>query len=254
MLKKLLKYDLKNIYKVLVVFYILVIFFAIFTRFMLYKDIAIIKIFGQVCSGITISMIISIIINNIMRLWARFYNNFYKDEAYLTHTLPISKKILFLSKFLTSVITILGSILVIILSLFIAYYTKDNYNLLLNMVSFKTLILVIILFILEMVLLVLSGYFGILIGQSKNEKKMFKTVLYGFISYIVNQILFILVIFIVGVINKDVAVIFESNINNFTIINNLLSDSSKLEEMSNNAKSISKPNSTNDICKILLNN
>lgn len=223
MLKKLLKYDLKNIYKVLVVFYILVIFFAIFTRFMLYKDIAIIKIFGQVCSGITISMIISIIINNIMRLWARFYNNFYKDEAYLTHTLPISKKILFLSKFLTSVITILGSILVIILSLFIAYYTKDNYNLLLNMVSFKTLILVIILFILEMVLLVLSGYFGILIGQSKNEKKMFKTVLYGFISYIVNQILFILVIFIVGVINKDVAVIFESNINNFTIINNLLS-------------------------------
>ena len=74
-----------------------------------------------------------------------------------------------------------------------------------------------------MVLLVLSGYFGILIGQSKNEKKMFKTVLYGFISYIVNQILFILVIFIVGVINKDVAVIFESNINNFTIINNLLS-------------------------------
>lgn len=223
MLKKLLKYDLKNIYKVLVVFYILVIFFAIFTRFMLYKDIAIIKIFGQVCSGITISMIISIIINNIMRLWARFYNNFYKDEAYLTHTLPISKKILFLSKFLTSVITILGSILVIILSLFIAYYTKDNYNLLLNMVSFKTLILVIILFILEMVLLVLSGYFGILIGQSKNEKKMFKTVLYGFISYIVNQILFILVIFVVGVINKDVAVIFESNINNFTIINNLLS-------------------------------
>ena len=213
MLKKLLKY------KVLVVFYILVIFFAIFTRFMLYKDIAIIKIFGQVCSGITISMIISIIINNIMRLWARFYNNFYKDEAYLTHTLPISKKILFLSKFLTSVITIL----VIILSLFIAYYTKDNYNLLLNMVSFKTLILVIILFILEMVLLVLSGYFGILIGQSKNEKKMFKTVLYGFISYIVNQILFILVIFVVGVINKDVAVIFESNINNFTIINNLLS-------------------------------
>lgn len=223
MLKKLLKYDLKYIYKVLVVFYILVIFFAIFTRFMLYKDIAIIKIFGQVCSGITISMIISIIINNIMRLWARFYNNFYKDEAYLTHTLPISKKILFLSKFLTSVITILSSILVIILSLFIAYYTKDNYNLLLNMVSFKTLILVIILFILEMVLLVLSGYLGILIGQSKNEKKMFKTVLYGFISYIVNQILFILVIFIVGVINKDVAVIFESNINNFTIINNLLS-------------------------------
>lgn len=224
MLNKLLKYDLKYMIGNMGVFYILSIIFAVLTRIFFSLDGGvIIEVIGQICVGVMFSMVASIMINTIMRSFVRFRDSIYKDEAYLTHTLPISKKILFLSKFLTSVITILGSILVIILSLFIAYYTKDNYNLLLNMVSFKTLILVIILFILEMVLLVLSGYFGILIGQSKNEKKMFKTVLYGFISYIVNQILFILVIFIVGVINKDVAVIFESNINNFTIINNLLS-------------------------------
>ena len=65
MLKKLLKYDLKYVYKVLIVFYVLSIFFAILTRCTLYtKDIAIIKIIGQVCSGITVSMIINIIINN----------------------------------------------------------------------------------------------------------------------------------------------------------------------------------------------
>ena len=33
MLKKLLKYDLKNVYKVLVIFYILTIVFALITRF-----------------------------------------------------------------------------------------------------------------------------------------------------------------------------------------------------------------------------
>lgn len=36
------------------------------------------------------------------------------------------------------------------------------------------------------------------------------------------------------------------------IVTNLLANSQKLDEMSKNAKSISKPNATNDICKILL--
>ena len=55
-------------------------------------------------------------------------------------------------------------------------------------------------------------------------------------------------------VNHNTAIWLKKDDNVEEIINNLLSDTSKLEEMSNNAKSISKPNSTNDICKILLNN
>ena len=55
-------------------------------------------------------------------------------------------------------------------------------------------------------------------------------------------------------VNHNTAIWLKKDDNVEEIINNLLSDSSKLEEMSNNARSISKPNSTNDICKILLNN
>ena len=55
-------------------------------------------------------------------------------------------------------------------------------------------------------------------------------------------------------VNHNAAIWLKKDDNVDEIINNLLSDSSKLEEMSNNAKSISKPNSTNDICKILLGN
>lgn len=55
-------------------------------------------------------------------------------------------------------------------------------------------------------------------------------------------------------VNHNTAIWLKKDDNVEKIINNLLSDSSKLEEMSNNAKLISKPNSTNDICKILLNN
>ena len=39
-----------------------------------------------------------------------------------------------------------------------------------------------------------------------------------------------------------------------SIVNNLLSDSKKLDEMKKNAKLIAKPNSTYNICKILFNN
>ena len=56
-------------------------------------------------SGTAISMMFSIVINNLMRLWVRFKNNFYGDESYLTHTLPIDKKTLYLSKTFLSVQT-----------------------------------------------------------------------------------------------------------------------------------------------------
>lgn len=93
MLKKLLKYDLKWVFKVVIVFYLLALFFAVLTRlFFGINNSFMMNIVAQICSGTTISMIVSIIINNIMRLWVRFKNNFYGDESYLTHTLPVEKK------------------------------------------------------------------------------------------------------------------------------------------------------------------
>ena len=61
-----------------------------------------------------------------MRCWARFTKNIYGDESYLTHTLPIEKKTIFISKYLTSIITMLASTAVILIVLFIAYYSKEN--------------------------------------------------------------------------------------------------------------------------------
>ena len=62
MLKKLLKYDLKNIYKFLIIFYSLAIFFSVLTRiFLNIEDSFIMNIIGQICSGVTISMMINIL-------------------------------------------------------------------------------------------------------------------------------------------------------------------------------------------------
>ena len=97
MLKKLLKYDLKSINIVLIVFYGLSIFFSILTRiFLSIENSFIFNVIGQICNGTMIAMMFNIIINNLIRLWVRFKQNFYGDESYLTHTLPVEKKTLYL--------------------------------------------------------------------------------------------------------------------------------------------------------------
>ena len=47
-----------------------------------------------------------ILINNLMRTWVRFRHNLYGDESYLTHTLPVERKTIYLSKFITSIILV----------------------------------------------------------------------------------------------------------------------------------------------------
>ncbi|MBE6148480.1 MAG: hypothetical protein E7167_03190 [Firmicutes bacterium] len=219
MLKKLLKYDIENINKVLIVFYGLSIFFAVLTRLFLSVDNSyIIKIIGQICSGTTIAMIFNVLINNVMRLWVRFRNNFYGDESYLTHTLPINKKTLYLSKILTTVITLFVSALVIVVTLFIAYYSKANIEMVKNLllplatVYESTVVSLILAFIfvcfLETMNILLSGYVGIVLGHKKNNNKIAFSILLGFGTYILTQIFTILVVFIVALFNKDLMNLF----------------------------------------------
>ena len=133
MLSKLIKYDIKSMLKFISVFYILGIFFAILTRiFFSFDNSLMLRIIGEITSGAAISMMISILINNLMRSWVRFKNTLYDDESYLTHTLPIDKKTIYLSKAITSFLVMLISFVFIAIILFIAYYSKANIETLKN--------------------------------------------------------------------------------------------------------------------------
>ena len=219
MLKKLIKYDLQNIFKVLIIFYILSIFFGILTRlFLSTTNSFLMNIIGQICSGVTISMFFNIIINNLMRLWVRFKNNFYGDESYLTHTLPINKKTLFLSKIISAITTLFTSILVIAVTLFVAYYSKENLGIIKNLllplatVYESTVITIILSFIfvvfLEIMNMLQSGYAGIILGHRKNTNKISYSVLFGFSAYLLTQIFTIFIVFIVAIFNKDLMNLF----------------------------------------------
>lgn len=222
MLKKLLKYDLKRVYKNLIIFYSLSIFFSILTRiFLNIPNSTMMLIIGKICSGVTISMFFNIIINNLLRLWVTFTSNLYGDESYLTHTLPVTKNELYLSKFLTALLSVLTSTLVISLSIFIAYYSKENIEILKTYLttianiydsSITSIIIVTIaLLFLELTTGIQAGYSGIIVGHIKNNNKVVFSIVYGFIIYIITQLLLLLIIYLVALFNPDIMSIFTTN-------------------------------------------
>ena len=223
MLNKLLKYDLKYMIQNMSVFYILTIFFAITTRILFSLDqTIIINILGQISVGCMFSMLVNILINTMMRSWVRFRDSIYKDEAYLTHTLPVSKNDIYNSKFIQTLIFFIVGFLVILLSLFIAYYTKDRWIMLKDLIStittgleFNTILFVIsfiVIVFLEIFNAIQCGFLGIILGYQKNNNKVGLSVLFGFISYLLSQSIVLLLMFIFGLFNSSIMNLFTSNI------------------------------------------
>lgn len=209
MLNKLLKYDLKWVYKPLTVFYLLLLIFSILVRIVeSFESTLILLIIDKICCAVVITMIISIIINCFMRNWARFIKNIYKDESYLTHTLPVSKNNIFLSKTLTSIITLLVSMIVIVICLAICTLNNDTWILLKETLEssaiyfdssvFSLILTMITTIFFELLFIMLTGTLGIIIGHKSNNLKIVKSVLYGFIIYTLLSILSVGILYIFG--------------------------------------------------------
>ena len=215
MLGKLLKYDLKWVYKVVVVFYILsFVFSAIGRGLSLIENSIIFNVITQIAFGIAISMMVSSLVNCLMRLWARFIKNIYKDESYLTHTLPVEKKTIYASKVISAIICIFTTVLVIITCLFICYYSEANIQTLKSMLELtastynttvlKLLLLISIILFLEIMFIVLIGYVGIILGYKANQNKMARTLIISFGLYLLTQVITIVIIFVFGLFNSNI--------------------------------------------------
>ena len=223
MLNKLLKYDLKYMIKNMSIFYILAIFFSIVTRILFsLKQTLIVNIIGQITVGCMFSMVASILINVMMRSWVRFRDSIYKDEAYLTHTLPVTKNDIYNSKFIQTLIFFVFSFAIAILSLFIAYYTKERWLMLKGLVAsittglnFNTTLFVtgaIAVVFLEIFNAIQCGFLGLILGHRKNNNKVAFSVLFGFIAYLVAQSLVLLSVYIIGLFDSSVMDLFKNTV------------------------------------------
>ena len=215
MLGKLLKYDFKWIYKLIIIFYILAIIFSVIGRaFSTIENSLVFEIVSQIAFGTAISMMVSGLINTLMRSWVRFHRNVYKDESYLTHTLPVKKQEIFASKVITGAVAIFTSMVVIIACLFICYYSEANMQALkgllelaastYNTTVLNLLALVAIVIFLEIVYALLIGYVGIIIGHKSNKNRMGRSITIGIILYFVFQGATLGLIAIYGLFNPEV--------------------------------------------------
>ncbi len=221
MLNKLLKYDLKYMIKNMSVFYILALFFAITTRILYSLDQSVIvNIIGKISNGCFIAMLANIIINVMMRSWVRFRDSIYKDESYLTHTLPVTKNNIYNSKFIQTLIFFVFSFAFVIVCLFITYFTKDRWELLklsidkittgLDMNTWFFVIGMLLVVFLEFFNAIQCGFLGMILGHRRNNGKIGYSVIFGFLAYLISQSIILLLVFMVGVFDSGIMSLFKN--------------------------------------------
>lgn len=226
MLGKLLKYDLKWSIKLICIFLGLGFAFSVTGRLLdfvfnsLFFDIVV-----KICYGTSIALTINGLANSIIRSWVRFITNLYKDESYLTNTLPVKRSTHFLSKNLNSLICIVISMVALVVNVFIMYYSKEMIELIktylltitttLDMSVAEFIILLIAVLFVEILFLVEIGYFGIVFGYSHNNKKLLYSILYGIAGYAVSVVITFIILAIMSIFNNDLYnIIFLDIVNN----------------------------------------
>ena len=216
MIAKLYKYDMKKMTKTLVWFYVLALGLAGITRLVnIGSHIQFVNIIGKVLQGMTFSAIANILINMVIHILVTFSRGFYKDESYLTHTLPVSKTQLFTAKFLAGTTVIVCSLLVSFLSLFILFYTKDLFNVLkaylemsvvgLNMSGGAFVLIMVFALIIEIISLMAMAFTTIIKCNTYNTKRIIKGVAWFVVYYMGAAIINILAIVIVFALTGNIS-------------------------------------------------
>lgn len=230
MLGKLMKYDLKKMYKVVIVFYIIAISLALVSRGTseLGKNIFAFKVLYIVFSSIEYAILANVIIHSFVRIILRFNTNFYKDESYLTHTLPVSKQKLLASKYLSALIVILTSVVVVFASLFIMFYSKQTINFISDFlvglsgglnISVGGFVSLVVLVLFSQICSIISlTFFSIVLGNRANEKKSLKSFIWVAIFYVASILFTLFCVIIVCSIFGVVGEIFSNVISQKTIL------------------------------------
>ncbi len=140
-----------------------------------------------------------VLVYTLVIVLKRFYDNTYKEEGYLTHTLPIKRGNVIDSKIILSVFYVIVGIGVMALTLLIAVYSTELVETIKNILAEINLGFNISMakLIIYMVLIVFSSYFsyllmimaGMSIGQTFNDKRTLWSVVFSVLIYYVSQII-----------------------------------------------------------------
>lgn len=224
MLGKLIKYDLKFILKSVSIYIVILLLCAIFFNITSYdkscelvNDMPVcneppifLAIFHTVFWNAIFAVIIGLFLNAAIRTWARFKINFFNDESYLTHTLPVSNTTLWFAKFLSAVIVTIIVIAAIAASFGILQLTSDGQLLTANFGIGKPQIpssfyLIYLLTVFTQLLYsIMCGFTGITIGNKTGSRSGLRAVICGFAVYLLGIFIMFGCFLIWGMFNSDI--------------------------------------------------
>lgn len=205
MLGKLIKHELKATARYFLPLFLIALVLTPITRITahfgdlrgIFQVIPAVIIFAYVASLLVIAAA------SVILIIYRFYKSMVTEEGYLMHTLPVSTETHIWAKLLVAALWSVASVLVISLSLFMMFYTKENFNILMYGLSqgmnFLTTMynghvaLIVIEFIILLIIGVITSplvfYASIAIGQVLSKNKILGSVAGFFIIQIASQVL-----------------------------------------------------------------
>lgn len=186
MLSKLLKKDLKKNMRWMWILFVATIGLALVTRGAkeIGERVAFFKVIVIFLEGLYYGLAVNLILQPFLRNFLNFHRSFYSDEAYLTHTLPVTKSQLINSKYLTAMIELLLGFASLLLSLLIMYAGPsfvDTLSLLLSTLIvekisvFAAISLVVVLVIVEFLMFISIIDFSIVVGFKAKDKRVLKS-------------------------------------------------------------------------------
>jgi uncharacterized membrane protein (DUF485 family) len=212
MLTKLLKYDFKAMFNVLLPVYAVLIFLSLFNRLaeFLSDKLSILQIPAGFISVIYVIVLIGTPIATFVIAITRYYKNLAGDEGYLMHTLPVTKKDLVLSKLISYFVTLLVSVIVALIGLFIGEYgikfNSDTLNNIINTLKAAetlTVVLTTITIIISIIFQQLLMYASIALGQKQNTNKVIYSIVFGIVLYNINQIISAVILLLPILFNRE---------------------------------------------------
>ena len=233
MTKSLLKYDLKNMTKILIYIYIIAVGLAGLTRLInIGSNIQTIAIIGYIFSGLTYSAIGSILVNTFVHILRVFVCNFYKDESYLTHTLPVSKKQLLLSKFLASLIVIFASVFVCFLCFFILFYSPDFMQAIkgfvatavagFNMPVWLFIVLIVAVVFSQICAIISMAFSSVVKANTYNHKRVIKGLIWFGLFYFSSIIVTLLLVLLAFAVTGNISQFFATTLSQSSFVGILI--------------------------------
>ena len=209
MLGKILKYDLKWIFKQALYLYpILLVDVLLIAILPEHSESNFIDFLRGFAEGVYAGFIAVFFVTTLKLAWTRMSRNMYGDEAYLTRTLPTSIGTIFSAKVLAGIIFLLTNIVFCLVATTIAYPDLwsmiSEFSGLIFMPTFLVILVAFVTFFVQGLFLMMAGFLGITIGyRFRNQHFTWSAVIGAGIYFIGGALLVVAELIISACFNEN---------------------------------------------------